>query len=371
MCLGIFADEFCRHVVHLLAGLHPRHQLRIAHTHQVGTFIGGHDAIRNHLVARLVFIHRSKFALWFQIGIQSRSGHDGADFLTAIGVESLHADIVNLRSHAQGRIRRQCPGRGGPCQEHWCAPLSHLGPRIHNAELRRDGGVFHVTIATGLVQFVARKSRSGSRRIRLNGISLVEQTFVIELLQEPPQCFDILIVVSDIGMVKVYEIAHFLRQVAPFLREHHHIVAASGVIVLNGDISGRCGIVDISLGNAFFLLHTQFHGQSVCVPAGLTVHLEALHCLITVESILECTPENMVNAGMTVSRRRTFEENKLWITVTLSNGTVENIILFPLFQNLIVDLCQVKTIMFSKHLCHNTILFFLNITTLFLYRAQR
>ena len=51
----------------------------------------------------------------------------------------------------------------------------------HNAELSRTGCILNVAVATRLVQFVSRKSCTCSRRVWLNGISLVEQTFGIYL----------------------------------------------------------------------------------------------------------------------------------------------------------------------------------------------
>jgi hypothetical protein len=50
------------------------------------------------------------------------------------------------------------------------------------------------------------------RGVRLNGVALIEQALVVELLEEPPQCLDIFVVESDIRMLEVDEIAHLLRQ---------------------------------------------------------------------------------------------------------------------------------------------------------------
>ena len=101
-------------------------------------------------------------------------------------------------------------------------------------------------------------------------------------------------------MVEVNKVTHLLRQVTPFLREHHHVFATLGVIILGRDIALRLLIVNISLGDAQFLLHAQLYGQSMSIPTSLTLHLEALHGLIAVESILDASCQHVVNARVTI-----------------------------------------------------------------------
>ena len=52
---------------HLLARLHPRHQLFEAHADKVGTLIIAHNAVRYHLITLLVFLHRGKLAFGLQV----------------------------------------------------------------------------------------------------------------------------------------------------------------------------------------------------------------------------------------------------------------------------------------------------------------
>ena len=69
-------------------------------------------------------------------------------------------------------------------------------------------------------------------RIWLDGVTLVEQSLLIELLQEPPQCLDILVVVGNVRIIQINKITHLLGEVAPLLCEHHHVLAALLVIIL-------------------------------------------------------------------------------------------------------------------------------------------
>ena len=97
---------------------------------------------------------------------------------------------------------------------------------------------------------MTRKASACSRAIGLNGVTLVEHIVLVELLQEPPEGLDVLVVVGDIGVVEVDKVAHALGKVAPFLGEHHHVLAALTVVLLGGDVSGRLVVVNVGLGNA-------------------------------------------------------------------------------------------------------------------------
>ena len=218
--------------------------------------------------------------------------------------------------------------------------------------------VLHVAVAAGKVQLVAGEARSGGGRVGLYGVALIEQTLLVELLQQPPERLDVLVVVSDIGVVEVHEVAHALRQVAPLGGERHHVLAALAVVVLGRDIAGRVGIVDVGLGDAQCLLHAQLHGQAVGVPSGLTLHLEALHGLVAVESVLQRTAQHMVDARVTVGRGRTLVENKLRTALTLFHGAAEHVLTLPLLKNLVVHLCQVQAFVLGKSFRHSIYIYY-------------
>ena len=145
-----------------------------------------------------------------------------------------------------------------------------------------------------------RQSGTCARRVRLNGVALVEQAFVVELLEEPPQSLNILVVVCDVRMVEVDEIAHLLGQLAPLGCKHHHILTTLLVVFLGRDILLRSLVVDILLCDTKLLLYAKLYGESVCVPSRLAVNLESLHGLIAIECVLNGACQNVVNARMTV-----------------------------------------------------------------------
>ena len=73
-------------------------------------------------------------------------------------------------------------------------------------------------------------------RVWLDGVTLVEQPLVVELLEEPPESLDVLVIVSDIRMIEIYEVTHLLGQLAPLSGELHHVLATLVVVILSRDI---------------------------------------------------------------------------------------------------------------------------------------
>ena len=138
-------------------------------------------------------------------------------------------------------------------------------------------------------------------RVWLDGVTLVEHPLVVELLEEPPESLDILVIVGDIRMIEIYEVTHLLSQLAPLSGELHHVLAALVVVILGRDILLRSLVVDILLGDAEFLLDTEFNRESVGIPSRLAVNLEALHRLVSVESILDTTCQHVVNTRVAIS----------------------------------------------------------------------
>ena len=359
---GIVVDILVAVLAHFLARLHPRHELLVVDAQEVGALHVVDDFPRATLGILVIGgqITLFHFLVGIKVGTQQVLGQDCRDGLARVGVVGLHGHIVNLRTHAQCNVRRQCPGCGGPSQEIGFAPLCPLCLRLRDEELCGDGGVLHILVAAGLVELVRAEARTVRGRIGLDGISLIEQALVVELLQQPPKGLDILGVVGDVGVLEIDEISHALRQFVPLLGEFHHVLMATVVVLFYRNL-----FADIFLGNVQFLLHVDLNGQSVGVPTGLALHLEALHGLIAVESVLDGAGKNMVNAGMTVGRRGALKENELGASLTFINTFVEDVVLLPLCQNRFVGLGQIHSSIFGKFLGHS-----LSCFTLFKCLAQ-
>ena len=150
-------------------------------------------------------------------------------------------------------------------------------------------------------------------------------------------------------MFEINPITHLIGQLGPLVCIHHHILTASVIIVIYTNL-----LTDILLCYTKRFLHRQFNRQSVGIPACLTLHLETFHCLVAQECILDGTPHHVMNSRMTIGRWRTLIEYELWATLTFINTLVEDIILHPLFQHLLISLCKVQTFMLGKSLSHNS-----------------
>ena len=334
---GIGADIFGRMLVDFLAGLHPGHELSIFHAHEVGTFPAACDAVRHHLVARLPGLHVGLGAILLEIGIDEHLGHHYGDFVAGVGVVGAHGHIVELRADAEGRVRGQCPGGGGPCHEAGTSPALHLRFGLGDVEQHRGRQVLDVAVAARLVQLVRAQAGAGRRTVRLNCISFVQKSLVVELLEQPPQRLHVLAVVSDIGVLEVNPITHAVSQVGPFPGVFHHLAAAGGVVIVYGYLHA-----DILLGDTQSLLDAQLHGESVRVPAGLALHMEALHGLVAAHDVLDGAGHDMMYARLAVGRGGSLVENERRITFTFLHAALEQIVSVPVGQHFLVDVRQIE-----------------------------
>src|SRR5690606_11019773 len=84
------------------------------------------------------------------------------------------------------------------------------------------------------------------------------------------------------------------------------------------------------------LLDFYLHGQSVCIPAGFTVYLEAAHGLIAAYGILHSPGYHVVNARHTIGGRGTLIECKCGLSFLLRDASREDRIAVPKRQNLLL-----------------------------------
>ena len=190
---------------------------------------------------------------------------------------------------------------------------------------------------------MATQTRTRSRRVGLDGITLVEIAFLVEFLQQVPERLDILVVVGDIGVVQIYPVTHLFGQFGPLLGVFHHLAAAGGVVLVH-----RYLLADVLLGDTQHLLYAEFYGQAVGVPSGFAAYLKSLHGLETAERILDGTCHHVVDTWFAVGRRRSLEEEELRMALTGRHALFKQVLLFPLRQHLTAQLRQVQLFVFIK-----------------------
>ena len=181
------------------------------------------------------------------------------------------------------------------------------------------------------------------RRIRLDGVALVQESLVVDILQEVPQGLDVAVVVGDVRVFHVHPVADALGERLPLLRVLHHLLAAGGVVLADGDLRA-----DIRLGDAQFLLHAQFHREAVGVPTGAPADLETGLGLVAAHGILDGTRHHMVDAGHAVGRRRTLEEDEFRSALPELQGLLESPACKPSFEDCIPGRDQIKALVFFE-----------------------
>ena len=148
-------------------------------------------------------------------------------------------------------------------------------------------------------------------------------------------------------MFQIDPVAHFLGQVGPFLCKLHHVAAASGIVIRHANFFANIFLCDTQ---GFF--NAKLDRQSVRVPAGFAVHLEAFHRLVTAENILDRAGDDVVDTRHTVGGRRTLVKDERRMSLTDFKTLVENVAVLPLLQHFFIHVREVELGIFGKFLTH-------------------
>ena len=330
-----------------LARIEPRDELLIADAHQIRTLESAvKHLVRHELVARFVILEGNVCSLRIEMGVHKSLSHYIESRLTSIWVERKDTYIVDVRAYAEGCVRRKSPRRGCPGKNICRDSLAEEELRLlvtDNCELSHGSGILHVTVAARLVELVGAETCSRCRRIWLDGLSLVEKSLVIDLLEKIPEGLDITVVIRDVRIVHIDPVSHTLSHIHPLCSIFHHLLAAGVIIFLHRDLCS-----DIFLGDAQHLLHAKLHWKSVGIPSGTTVHLISALGLVAADSVLDGTGHHVVDSRHTVSRRRTLKENEFRCTFSQFKRLLERVVLSPSVQHLVACRHEIKTFIFVK-----------------------
>ena len=141
------ADDYSEGVAFL--GLGIGKELVVAGTGQITAFLGIDFSPGEDFLLWGIIFEGGFSAFGAEILTYQGRGQGDFDFCTGVGVESLNLVVVDVFSYRQGRVAGQCPGGGCPCEKVFILRALHL-------KLRHDGGVFHILVGAGLVEFMAR-----------------------------------------------------------------------------------------------------------------------------------------------------------------------------------------------------------------------
>ena len=163
---------------------------------------------------------------------------------------------------------------------------------------------------------MAGERRSAARAIRHDFMTLVQKALIGNLLDGPPDGFDIVIVVGDIRVVHIApisdRIAHFmpLRRIFPdgflaFFVEGFHAVP-----------------FDVLFAVQFQqLFNFQLNRQAMRIPAGFAENMVPFHRFIARDDILDRARQNMADVRLAVCRRRPIIEGEIIALGSVFNFT--------------------------------------------------
>ena len=319
----------------------PRNQRLVLDPGQLFAEEFARHPVRNVLPVAVVAVQIEFLVLFRKIVVKQVTGQHHCNGLPRIRIVGPHPYVMDTGTDSQRGIRRQRPRCGRPGHEIEVAlhPVEQLFALIvaNHFELCGASGILHIAVTPRLVQLVVAEARPGRRRIGLDRIAFVEQSFFIKLAQQVPQRLDVFVVVGDIGILHVDPVPHLAREALPLVGIGHHLAAAGIVVLFDRDFRP-----DILFGDSEFLLDAQFHGQAVGIPASLAVHKETALRLVTADNILDRAGHHVVDARTAVGRGRPLVKHERGVSLARGYAFAERILSVPLFQNLLCDPGQVQ-----------------------------
>ena len=277
----------------LAGNVHEGHQLFVFHVFQVLTLHFGNNRV---------------FA-FAENGVRSGLGQI-VELAVLLGL-----DVVDLRADRQKFVGSQCPGGGGPGQE-----IGILFGRGLKGHRQGDNGDFLVTLRN----FVGSEARSAARAIRKHLVTLVDHALLEELIQDPPDGFDVIVVQGDVRMIQVYQVAHAVAHLAP-----QALVGEDGFLALLVEFADAVFFDILLTGEAELLFHFDLYGQAVGVPSGFARYAVALHGLVAADGVLQRTGDHVVDARLAVCGRRSFVEDKVRLAFSCGDAFFQQFFLVP------------------------------------------
>jgi len=240
----------------------------------------------------------------------------------------LHLDIVDFRMERQGHVRDQGPWRGRPDQEIGLFLTLQFGADI-------DRGVAHLLVA--LRYLMAGERSLAVRAVGEDFMALIDEPLLPELLEDPPDRFNIVVGISDVGILEIDPETDAAGDFIPLLQIGPDALPAFGVELVDAVFDDLVLAVQ---AEAFFDLN--LHRQAVGIPAGLAFDPVALHGAQAADRILDGTGDDMMDARPAVGGRRAFEKDERSVFIAFRNAALKNPLFLPEFKDSLFDLREVE-----------------------------
>ncbi len=180
------------------------------------------------------------------------------------------------------------------------------------------------------------KTCSAACAVRQYFMTFIHKSRFVEFIKSPPCRFDIIVVKSNIRMLEVDKISHTLGHLSP-----HSLVLKYRFPAFFAEFLYSVYFYIILVVQTELLFNFYFNRQTMRIPAGFTLNLVILHSFVTAYSILKCSRHNMMYTRPTVCRRRSFEENKRFTSLSVINSTLEDVYLVPIFCDRRFTFCNI------------------------------
>ena len=168
-------------------------------------------------------------------------------------------------------------------------------------------------------------------------MAFIEQPLFIDGFQCPPNGFNVIIGIGNIGMLHVRPItdgiAHlfpfafiFPNRLLAFVNKRKHAVTLDLLLAVQSEQ----------------LFHFKFNGKSVRIPTRFAQHVKAFHRAVAGNDILHGAGQNMPDMRPAVSCGRSVIESVSRFALGLFNGFLEDAVCLPEFQNLFLSRNKVE-----------------------------
>ena len=227
---------------------------------------------------------------------------------------ALYHGIILVGIHTQRHVGRKRPRRGGPGKE--VAALAHA-LKLGYARLLLD-------VLIALRHLVRGQRRAAAGAVRHYLVPLVYQALLVNALERPPHRLDIIVVVSDVGVVHVRPVTYALGHALPFA-----FILPYALFTLADEGLYAVLLYLLLAVDAQLLLNLELYGQSVSVPARLALDVIAFHGAIAGYDVLHYPREYVTYVRLAVGGRRSVVEGKRGLAFVPCHALFKNFILLP------------------------------------------
>ena len=167
--------------------------------------------------------------------------------------------------------------------------------------------------------------------------AFVEKAFVPDFLECPPLGFDIVVLISDIGMLHVGPEAYCGGKVFP-----HAFVFPDALFTLFDERLHTVSFDLIFAVEAELTLYFDLDRKAVGVPAGFTRYHVAFHGTVSGDHVLDDTCQDMADVRLAVCCGRSVIEGVGGAVLTVFHTFFEDLVVFPELFDLFFPLNEVE-----------------------------